>query len=163
MKDTCDEYLRIGRETLDQIGYLTPADRERIERGIWHMTCGKALLSSDVSEELREAANRLMTGAAYIMSMTGVSDSEAEYWRRKSCSRGGSRTRPETEEWHRWVLEKITRSPNTRATALTDMLVKEKARPSNLPGRDTLIRFIRAERRKVKAAADTPLRLVHSA
>jgi hypothetical protein len=161
MKNNYDEYIRVGKEALSRIDYLTQADQKRIERGIWHMECGKALLASNNPEELREAASRLTAGAAYIMSVTGVSDSEAEYWRRKACSRGGSKTRPETEEWRRWVLEKVTKYHDVKTTALAQSLLVEKARPYNLPGEDTIKRFIR-ERRKI-ATSKSPVRLVHSA
>jgi hypothetical protein len=76
-----------AKETLDRIDYLIPDDRTKIERGIYNMKWGRALLASDDPTQLRAAASLLMIGAANIWSVCGVSDSEAEYWRRIRCGR----------------------------------------------------------------------------
>src|ERR1700730_12254291 len=98
MKENYETYLRVAKETLDRIDYLIPGDRAKIERGIQNMEYGHALLASDDPIQLRNAASLLMIGAAKIWSVCGVSDSEAEYWRRKRCSKGGKTEKGKRKE-----------------------------------------------------------------
>jgi hypothetical protein len=162
MKENYEAYLRAVKETLDRIDYLIPDDRTKIERGIINMELGRGLLASDDPTKLRHAASFLMIGAANIWSVCGVSDSEAEYWRRQRCRKGGKKESSDTKAWKDWALPIIARHPDVKASDMTNSLLAEKSRPSNLPGYDHLIRFVRLVRKQI-AANKGAVRLVHSA
>jgi hypothetical protein len=149
--------LAEGALTVD---YLTGDDRDAIENaihGIKHWL--PVFLKSDDPSFLREAGMRLAAYNKRIGACCEVCDSEAEYWRRERCAKGGSKTNPDTAEWQRWVLEETAKYLNVKPPALADILRAKKSRPSNLPGRDQVIRFIRAKRKQDQAK----IRLVHSA
>ena len=109
---------------------------------------------------VRQAGLLLAVYNSMIGARCEVSDSEAEYWRRKRCAKGGKQTNPAVAEWQRWVLEEMAKHPDVKPTTLADILRAKKARPSNLPGRDHLVRFIRDAARKQDRAK---IRLVRSA
>lgn len=142
------------------VSYLTDDDRSAIDSAIHGIKCWlPVFLKSDDPGFVRQAGLRLASHNKRIGIYCEVSDSEAEYWRRRRCAKGGEQTNPAVAEWQRWVLEEMAKHPDVKPTTLADTLRAKKARPSNLPGRDHLIRCIRDERKRDK----TRIRLVHSA
>jgi hypothetical protein len=153
------ESLRFAEGVLT-VDYLTGEDRGAIEdaiHGIKHWL--PVFLKSDEVTFVRQAGLRLAVYNSMIGARCEVTDSEAEYWRRRRCAKGGEQTNPAVAEWQRWVLEEMAKHPDVKPTPLADILRAKKSRPSNLPGRDHLVRFIRDERKRDK----TRIRLVHSA
>jgi hypothetical protein len=151
-------FLSDANEAL-KIKYLTPDDRETIQQAMSYCMQGNWLLGRDDPESLRRAAWLLFTGGYFLGSRCSVCDTEAEYWRRKRCAKGGARTSPSTADWQRWVLEKMAKHPDVKPSAMASSLLVEKARPSNLPGYDHLVRFVRASRKRDQSK----IRLIHSA
>ena len=105
MQKNYEEYLRSAKETLEKIQYLTPEDRKLIERGVEYLERGHGWLKSDDPETLRNAASLMMIGGYYLGARCAVSDSEAEYWRRKKASKGGSRKSRDTQAWKDWATQ----------------------------------------------------------
>jgi hypothetical protein len=153
-------FSRAGKRLIAlNISPLTIARKSNAESG--NMERGYALLASDAPGDLRNAASLLMIGAATIMACCGVSDSEEEYWRRRRSAKGGSRKSRDTQAWKVWARAIIVEHPDVKASDMTNSLLAEKSKPSNLPGYDHLIRFVRDA--KKQASAGKSVRLVHSA
>jgi len=169
MRKNYEEYLRAAKETLERIEYLTPGDRAKMERGIMNMEHGHGLLASDDPVELRNAASLLMIGAATIMAGCGVSDSEAEYWRRKRCAKGGGGEKEKRkakrlamEKWRQYACTLEGANTGTTITALAESLLIDTGRPVATPSNlRTLEKFLSAAREKRIACG--AIRLIHSA
>jgi hypothetical protein len=133
------------------------------------MELGHALLKSDDPADLRNAASLLMIGAANIWSVCGVSDSEAEYWRRKRCAKGGTKQkrkkkRKAIEAWQAYARRVEHASAETTITALAESLLLDGERPTSTPSNLRTIEKFLSKARKERIAGDTkPIRLVHSA
>jgi hypothetical protein len=142
------------------LSYLEDDDRGAIEHAIhWIKFWLPVFLKSNDADDVREAGYWLAAYNKVIGSHCEVCRTEEEYWRRQRCAKGGARKSQATEDRRRWVLEKMAKRPDAKPTAMARLLLKDKARPKNLPRPDSLARFIRAERKRDKAK----IRLVHSA
>jgi hypothetical protein len=161
MKENYNIYLANAKATLAEIGYLTDKDRLTIEKGICFLINGRHLLKSNDPETLRQAAELLLIGGYYLGGQCLVSDSEREFHKRKKSAKGGSKKSPATQAWKDWAIVIIERHPAVKPSAMTNSLLAEKSKPSNLPGYDHLIRFVRLARKQI-AANKGNVRLVHS-
>jgi hypothetical protein len=165
-----EEYLRFARETLG-VKYLTDDDRGIIERGIYYLEeAHDRLLKRKDPEALRDAYI-LMTGGYYLGGRCLVSESEKEYWRRRSCSKGGKSekgkrkaNREAREAWQAYARRVESAGVETTITALAESLLFDRKRPDATPSNQrTLEKFLSKAREKRIAADAKSIRLVHSA
>ena len=89
---------------------LTPEDRTAISTWKVQLNLGCMLLELK-DPDILVAAKRLMLGAFQLGTLTAVSDSGKEFWRRSGCSKGGKKTRPATQAWKDWVTAIIVKNP----------------------------------------------------
>jgi hypothetical protein len=102
-----EEYLRAAKETL-ALKYLTPGDRRILERGIYHVEVAHDRLLKRKDPEALRDAYIFMTGSIYLGSRTLISESQREYWRRKSCGAGGGKEdapQQQRKVWEEYVRE----------------------------------------------------------
>ena len=154
--------LECAEIALSDFKGLTAEDREDIEIAVTRLKLGWALLHEEHPIQLRQAAHYLMFAAHVIGSRCTVCESEKEYWRRDKCSKGGKKTNPDTQKWKDWAMAIIVKNPEVKASKMTESLLEEKSKPSNLPGYDYLVKFVRLARKRA-AKKGRPARLVHSA
>jgi hypothetical protein len=155
-------YIELGESAFKFKG-LTAEDRAAIQLAIGNLKTGLRFIDCTTPDELRDAAFRLMVGAEQIGERCTVCDSEKEYWRRESCRKGGKKTSPDTQKWKDWATAIIEKNPEVKASKMTESLLAEKSKPSNLPGYDFLIKFVRPTRKRIAAKKGRPVRLVRSA
>jgi hypothetical protein len=151
---------------------LTAEDREDIELAVTHLKIGWALheQSSDPIQ-LRWAANYLMFAAHVIGSRCTVCDSEKIFWDIKAHGPQGAKTgaalRERAEKWkgaaRQRIAEKDATRPKLSASRLAVTLKKEEGKPGAVkyPETETLIKFIRKERKSGVKSKGKNLRLVH--
>jgi hypothetical protein len=168
-----EEYLRAARETLEtlEFKYLTDGDKSIIERGIYYLIRGDDLLKREDPESLREAAWLFLVGGYYLGARCAVSESEAEYWRRKRSAKGGTTEKQKRKEkreaieaWQAYARTVEHAGAETTITALAESLLLDKKRPNSTPSNLRTIEKFLSRARKERIAGDAkPIRLVHSA
>jgi hypothetical protein len=150
-----EEYLRNARETLT-LEYLTADDKSIIERGIYYLVRGDDLLKGDDPESLREAAWLFLAGGYYLGGRCLVSDSEKEYWRRKSNAKGGeAEDAPQQQRkvWQDYVRECLAKNSKISTSILVDSLLVDKTAPKCLPrSREYLLKEVRNIKKAMEAA-----------
>jgi len=166
------ESLRFAEGVLT-VDYLTGEDRGAIEdaiHGIKHWL--PIFLKSDEVTFVRQAGLRLAVYNSMIGARCEVSDSEAEYWRRQRCAKGGKgekekrkKNQAATEAWRSYARTLEGAKTETTLTALAESLLIDRERPVATPSNlQTLQKFLGKARRERLAAGKAPLiRLIHSA
>ncbi len=127
---------------------LTSEDRSSISTWKAQLNLGCMLLESS-DPDIQVAAKRLMLGAFQLGTLTAVTDSGKEYWRRVRCSEGGRKKDPATQAWKDWARAIIAKHLDVKAAPLTKSLLVERSRPPNLPDYDYLLKFVRSERKRI--------------
>jgi hypothetical protein len=166
-----DEYLRAARETYEEVKYLTDDDKRIIERGIYYLVRGDDLLKREDPESLREAAWLFLAGGYYLGARCAVSESEAEYWRRKRSAKGGTSEKQKRKEkrevvevWRAYARTVEHAGADTTITALAESLLLDGKRPTGTPSNLRTIEKFLSKARKERITGDAkPIRLVHSA
>ena len=165
-----EEYLREARKTLE-VKYLTDDDRKIIEHGIYYLIRGDDLLKREDPEFLREAAWLFLAGGLYLGGHVLVSESQKEYWRRESCSKGGKSEKQKRKEkreaieaWQAYACTVESAGAETTLTALAESLLLDRKRPDATPSNlRTLEKFLSKARKERIAGDAKPIRLIHSA
>jgi hypothetical protein len=157
-----EEYLRAGKETL-AVEYLTAGDRSIIERGIYYLEVAHDRLRKRKDPEALRDAYILMTGSYYLGSRCLVSESEREYWRRKSCGAGGGKEdapQQQRKVWEEYVRECLANNPGISIAILVDSLLLDTKAPKCLPNsREYLLKRVRKIKMEAAGKRDV-LRLV---
>jgi hypothetical protein len=152
----CETLIRLGRETL-RLKYVTGNDRRAIEHGIYYLIGGQDLFKREDPESLREAARLFLAGAYYLGATCAVSSTEAEFWRRQSCSKGGEKKdapQHQREVWVKYVRECVAKNPGISAAILTDSLLLDKEAPPLPASREYLVRRVREIKRAFAGKSD---------
>jgi hypothetical protein len=140
---------------------LTLEDRAAISTWKAQLNLGCMLLESN-DPNIQVAARRLMLGAFQLGTLTAVSDSGKEYWRRVRCGDGGAKKSPATKAWQDWAAAIIAQNPNLKASKITESLLADASAPPSLPeSYEHIIKFVRKARKQITNKG--PMRLVHSA
>jgi hypothetical protein len=96
---------------------------------------------------LREAAWLFLAGGYYLGSRCVVSESEKEYWRRKSCGTGGeAEDAPQQQRkvWEEYVRGCLAKNREISTSILVDSLLVDKTAPKCLPrSREYLLKKVR--------------------
>jgi hypothetical protein len=131
---------------------LDPEEREEIEAMRVLLDRGYLKRNCDGPEARQDAARLMMLGAFRLGTLTAVSNSGKEYWRRVSCSNGGGKKDPDTKVWQDWATAIITQNPNLKASEITDSLLVDTSAPDSLPeSYEHLIKFVRKTRKRIVA------------
>jgi len=153
LEKNCEEYLRVARETLTGVSYMTEHDRKVIKCGIECIEKARACSNREL------AASLFLIGGYYLGGGCAVSSSEKKYWDLKAHGPGGITTgklvQKDREIVFAWLRTEIARlqkneSGISGAGIARDIDRRRKSIPVNLPWAIGSQRFVKQVCRLMK-------------